>query len=184
MNKLHALNKQKGATLLEIVMVIGIIAVIAISAMAYFNQANNSQRAVEEVKNIATLAGSIRNMFNTQGNFDGLENEVILKSNAFPDRMRVPGSDDLIKHGWADDGVIVVSESNVVSTTNHDAFSITYKNVPESGCSDLVANTVRYYMIVLVNNSEIKNALTGKEPTVRDVTDKCSGTVDIKFITR
>lgn len=184
MKHTNALHRQKGATLLEIVMVIGIIAVIAISAMAYFNQANNSQRAVEEVKNIATLAGSIRNMFNTQGNFEGLENEVILKSNAFPDRMRVPGSDELIKHGWADDGVEVNSESNVVSTTNHDAFSITYKDIPESACSDLVANTVRYYMIVEVDGSEIKNALTGKEPTVKDVTDQCSGTVDIKFVTR
>jgi type II secretory pathway pseudopilin PulG len=184
MNTLQQLNKQKGATLLEIVMVIGIIAVIAISAMAYFNQANNSQRAVEEVKNIATLAGSIRNMFNTQGNFEGLENEVILKSNAFPDRMRVPGSDQLIKHGWADDGVEVESENNIVSATNNDAFSITYKDVPEAACSDLVAHTVRYYMIVEVDGTPLKDSLSGLTPTVADVTDACDGTVEIKFITR
>lgn len=182
MKHINTLHNQKGATLLEIVMVIGIIAVIAISAMAYFNQANNSQRAVEEVKNIATLASSIRNMFNTQGNFDGVENEVILKSNAFPDRMRVPGSDRLIKHGWADDGVDVGSE-NVMGTA-HDSFFITYKDVPESACSDLVANTVRYYMIVEVGGTEIKNSLTDKEPTVKTVTDACSGDVDIKFVTR
>lgn len=147
------IRNQIGATLLELTMVVGIIATIAIAAIAYFNTANDANKINDEVKNVNTLSGAIRNMFNSQGNYAGVTNTVILKSGAFPDRMRVPGSNINIKHSWADNGVVVVPVNN--QGTANDSFTITYSAIPERPCTDLVSKTFRYYDKVDVNGTVV-----------------------------
>lgn len=150
------IRKQMGATLLELTMAIGIIATIAIAAIAYFNTANDSSKINDEVKNVNTLTGSIRNMFNSQGNYEGLTNEVVLTSGAFPDRMRVSVTEkSQIKHSWLNDGVTVLP-TNFQGTAN-DSFTVLYKNVPARACVDLVSKTFRFYDQVDVDGTVITN---------------------------
>ncbi|MND11567.1 Major structural subunit of bundle-forming pilus precursor [compost metagenome] len=146
-------KNQVGATLLELVMSIGIIAVIAIAAISFFNTANDANKVNDEVKNLNTLSAAVRNMFNSQGDYAGLTNAVIIKSGAFPDRMRVPSSATLIKHSWLNDGV-VVAPATVNGTTN-DGFTVTYKDVPERACSDIATKTFRFYDKVVVGSTTI-----------------------------
>lgn len=155
MKNIKSLRNQVGATLLELTMSIGIIAVIAIAAISYFNTANDANRINDEVKNINTLTGAIRNMFNSQGDYTGLTNTAIIKSSSFPDRMRVSGSTTLIKHSWLNNGVTAVPINN--AGTANDSFQITYAGIPERACSDLVSKTFRFYDKVTVNSTIITN---------------------------
>lgn len=147
------IKNQVGATLLELVMAIGIIAVIAIAAISYFNTANDANKVNDEVKNINTLSAAIRNMFNSQGDYAGLTNTVIIKSGAFPDRMRVGSSTTLIKNSWLNDGVDV-APANAMGTAN-DSFTVTYKGVPERACVDITSKTFRFYDKVAVAGTQI-----------------------------
>lgn len=143
---INGYKKQAGATLLELTMVVGIIAVISIAAISYYNTVNNANKVKDEVNNINSLSASIRNMFNSQGSYEGLENKIILKSSSFPDRMRVNQTDFVnIKNSWLNAGVTVAS-TNIMGTA-HDGFTITYTGVPQKSCFDLLSQTIRHYYV-------------------------------------
>lgn len=149
------IKARKGATLLELTMVVGIIAIISIAAIAYYNSVNNGNKIKDEVNNVNSLTAAVRNMFNTQGSYEGLSNAVILKSSTFPDRMRVPGDANKIKHSWLSDGVTVAAAN--VSGTANDGFTVTYKDVPNAACTDIVANTYRHFVSVTAGASKVEN---------------------------
>ncbi len=157
LSKNRQIKSRRGATLLELTMVVGIIAIISIAAIAYYNSVNNGNKIKDEVNNLNSLSAAIRNMFNTQGSYEGLNNRVVLKSSTFPDRMRVPvpNNNTQIKHSWLSNGVIV--ESATVSGTAHDGFTITYKDVPNDACTDIVSNTYRHFVKVEAGNGAISN---------------------------
>jgi type II secretory pathway pseudopilin PulG len=152
-------RKQVGATLLELTMVVGIIAIIAIAAISYYNTTSHSNKINDEVKNVNTLTAAVRNMFDSQGDYAGLTNAVILKSGAFPDRMRVAGSTTLIKNAWVNNGVNLGTVA--YQGTTNAAFTVSYLLIPERACTDIVSRTYRYYQDVVpvtVNGTAITGA--------------------------
>jgi type II secretory pathway pseudopilin PulG len=154
-----SLRKQVGATLLELTMVVGIISIIAIAAISYYNTTSHSNKINDEVKNVNTLTAAVRNMFDTQGSYTGLTNAVILKSGAFPDRMRVPNSTTLIQNAWVSNGVDL--KTVAYQGTTDAAFTVTYKMIPERACTDIVAKTFRHYQDVTpvtVNGTAVLNS--------------------------
>ena len=145
MKKISNYKGQTGATLLELTMVVGIIAVISIAAIAYYNSVSNGNKIKDEVNNLNSLTASVRNMFNSQGDYTGLANKYVLKSSTFPDRMRVPNDAVKIKNSWLTNGVVVVP-TNVMGTAN-DGFTVTYSGVPMESCFDLLSATARHYQV-------------------------------------
>lgn len=150
-------RNQAGFGLIELMLSIGIIAILAIGVVSYFNNVDHSNKVKDEVNNLNALSGAVRNMFNSQGSYTGLTNEVILKSGGFPDRMRVPNNTTDIKHGWLTQGV-TVAPATVDSTD--DSFTITYAGVPERACSDIIANGFRFFEQVTVNGTQIVDVAT------------------------
>ncbi|MGD1524395.1 type 4 pilus major pilin [Vibrio owensii] len=167
-------KKQAGATLMELTMVVGIIAIISIAGISYYNMVNNGNKIKDEVNNLNSLSAAVRNMFNTQGNYTGLTNQVILKSSTFPDRMRIAGNGNHIKHSWLNDGVDVAPKS---ASSTDDRFTVTYKDVPQDACSDLVSNTYRHFISVKVGSTQVTGAATA-------ATACSSATNDIVYETR
>jgi len=161
-------KKQAGATLMEMTMVVGVIAIISIAGIAYYNSVNNGNQIKDEVNNVNSLSASIRNMFNTQGNFTGLSNEVILKSSTFPDRMRVANDTTSIKHSWANAGVIVAP---ITYDSPDDRFTITYQEIPERSCTDLVSNTYRHFISVTVGNTIVDGSASAATACSGDVNE-------------
>lgn len=155
-SQLHATNhndsqrkfarKQHGSTLIELIVVIGVIALIILGVAKNANTATNSNTIRDEISNLATLSSTIKNMFSSQGNYEGLANSIVLQSSTFPEGMRVDADDtENIKTTWASDGVQVAS-TNMLGSDN-DGFTITYSNVPQKQCHDFIAATFRYYYI-------------------------------------
>lgn len=174
---------QVGATLLEMVMVVGIIAVISIAAISYYNSVNNGNKIKDEVNNLNSLSSAIKNMFNTQGDYEGLNNNAIISSSTFPDRMRVRNSPNLIKSSWKNDGV-VVRAVQMLDTPN-DGFTVTYSEVPQKACFDFVQQTSRHYYIKKASPGVQWNKGNDRVQTIADVQAVCNQpTNSITFTTR
>lgn len=150
-------RSQAGFGLIELMLSIGIIAILAIGVVSYFNNVSHSNKVKDEVNNLNAVSGAVRNMFNSQGSYTNLSNEVILKSGGFPDRMRVPNNTTDIKHGWLTVGVTVAP---FTANSTDDSFTITYAAVPERACSDIVSNAFRFFDKVEVNGTLIDGVAT------------------------
>ena len=174
------LRNQLGATLLELVMSIGIIAVIAISALAFFQQANEQNKITAEVSSVGALVAGIRNMYITQGDYNGLTNTIIIRSNIFPDRMRNPGAVgaalNQIKTSWGTNGIVLTAEA--VDGVADGGFVMQYNTVPRGACVDFVSKVLGNFTLVEVNDNEVTN--------VASIVNRCTEAEAniIKFHTR
>lgn len=187
--KINGFKNQAGATLLEMVMVVGIIAIISVGAVSYYNTVSNSNKVKDEVNNLNSLSAAIKGMFNTQGNYSGLENKIVLRSGSFPDRMRVSETNfSDIKHSWKNNGVEVDPQTIFGSTD--DGFSIVYSDVPTGACYDIVQQAARHYYIKKGGGVwKESDGQTGRVQTIGDVEGICGAgsttdTVDITFVSR
>lgn len=156
--KLATMKRQQGATLLELVMAIGLIAIISIAALSFFNNASESQKSNETVRDLGALTASVRNQFASQGNYTGITAEAVKKGNGFPKNMDAdpndPG-DTWIRHNWALDGVEVTSAQ---ATYLDDSFILTVKDLPEGACADIVTRMLPEYDLVSVNTNDVTDA--------------------------
>jgi len=159
-NRLHELRRQKkdkGASILEIIIYMGIAAFIIILVMQGGNQATDTQKINTAVQNLNTLKTSITQMFSTQRTYEGLTNEVLTASSNFPEQMRVNEAPELIAHGWKADGVDVVPTN--IDGTENDGFQITMKGIPQRSCVDVLDRTYRFFQEVEVNGTDVTTGI-------------------------
>lgn len=152
MKTLHTMN-QKGATLLELTMAVGIIAVIAIAAISFFQGASESSKSQEAIRNVGALTASVRNQYQAQGSYLGLDNTQVKATNGFPTAMDpdlVPGASSDIKHPWNNAGVIVLPHTFFAGD---DGIEIELQEVPQGPCIDIASKSFRDYEEVLVNGT-------------------------------
>lgn len=161
-------KRQRGATLLELVMFIGLAALILIGGVSWYQTASEGQRVSEAISNLNAIAALVRNTFTTQNNFVGLNNAIISRSSQFPDKMRIAGSPEIIKSGWAQQGVDLAAATVLAP---NDSFTITYNKVPEGPCIDFTSKVFRFFEQTTINGNEVTNAGEIASPT-----SGCNGT--------
>jgi prepilin-type N-terminal cleavage/methylation domain-containing protein len=150
--KFKSMARQAGFSLIEIVLVLTIIGAATIITISAFNTSDDTNKVHEQITNVNSLSGAVRNMFNTQGNYTSLDNATILKVVSFPEQMKVPGSTSLIKNSWVNDGFDVAPKT---ITSTDDAFTITMKSVPAKACASISAETFRHFITVTVGSNTI-----------------------------
>lgn len=171
-SKLLALQqkrKDKGATILEIIIFMGLAAFIVLMVMQGSTQATDNQKVGAEVQNLNTLKTSIRQMFSTQRVYTGLNNTVLLASSNFPEQMRVATAPGAIASGWQNEGV-VVAEANVTGSAG-SGFSITYTGIPREACVDILDRTYRHFMEVSVGTDDVTGGIAAIRTACKDADD-------------
>lgn len=170
-------KNQQGFTMIELMIVLALAAIATVIGISLYNS-NSAQTEIErEVRNMNSLVPLIKQTFMTaQGSYDGLSNTVMLNSKSFPQGMRVPGNDTLIRHSWNNDGV-ELDPVNFFGTAN-DSFTITYKSVPAQACQDLMSRIYRFFEEVEVGGTVVSN--------VGEISTACgrTGNVNIVLTTR
>jgi len=123
---------RKGVSLIEIAMGLSIIAVVGAGALFYFNNAQVSSRTNEAMQQLSSLQEIIRTLYQSAGNYSGLNAEVIAKSSLLAPRYRTGPQDNPT-------GVRSPFGSRVTfaSVTNDTEFEITMENVPAAACQRL-----------------------------------------------
>lgn len=139
---------KKGFSMIELIIVIAVLGVLTAVVLNQAQGMRESSNLNRESSNLGMLTTAIQSTFNSQGNYDGVQNNIIKSSTSFPSAMDdglapTPGennngdSNNKIKTVWADAGVDIAPES--FNSQANAAFSITYKSIPESSCVDFAS---------------------------------------------
>lgn len=166
---------QSGFGLLELMMSAGIAIVISVLVFFAYQAAMNYFNMNKAVDNVNALTAGIRSIFATQGDYNGLTNQVVLSSNSIPEGLRAGNSTSQIKSPWANNGV-TVTPANVGGTAD-DGFTMQYNQVPRNACQDFASKMYRSYTVT-VGGTAVTSVATA--------TTACNGTgnVAISFTTR
>lgn len=154
---------QVGATLLEIMMVLGVVALIVIGALAFFQKTSTANKVQTEIKNLGSMIAGIEQMYSSQGNYNGLTNTVIWSSNFVPDSMKGPATPQLFTQ-WK--GAVTVTATG--ATFNQ--MQILLRGIPTTPCMDLVSGVYKQFATTIVGATTI----TPTSPTaVSDIATAC-----------
>lgn len=148
-------NKQKGLTLIELLVSIGIAAVIVTVALTLFSTTSEKNKVGVEVKNVGTLSASITNLFATATDYTGLNNSVMLASNGIPASMRGSAA-GTIDHVW-EPASITIAASNAAGAAGVTHYRIQYSNVPRQSCVELVSALVNSFSRVNIGAAQVTN---------------------------
>ena len=172
-------QRQAGATLIEIIMVVALIAIITIGALVYYNTAQDGSRVQEAVGNVTALSAVIRNQFSTQGDYAGITQDVVMRFGGVPESMLVKNGavPRNLKHPW-NNAVGAVTVSTATTTATDDSFEVTLTAIPAKLCNDLVSKTYRHFLKTEVGSTAVNSVAT--------ISAACgtSGNVNVSFTAR
>lgn len=135
------IKSKKGFSLLELLLVLGIIAALVVAAFIVYPKVQASQRSQAESNNIATIQAGVKALYTSTSSFTGLNNSVAIQAQIFPDNM-LSGTDSATPstpiNAFKGD-VIVESANTGPSAAQGSSFTITYKNVPATECTKIIA---------------------------------------------
>lgn len=141
-------KKQRGATLIELLLVFVVIGGIAIAAFVILPSVQLSQRVNNESTRIATIAANLSGTFGSASNYVGLDNALGVSANVFPSGM-VSGT--AVTSGFG--GAVTI----LPNATDNTFFNIVYAGVPAEACQKLAAGVAANFSNVLVGTTVIKN---------------------------
>lgn len=142
--------KNKGFSLVELLLVLGVIAVILVGAFVVYPQVRDKHRATTEASNIITIQTSVRNIFASRfGNYAGLGNGragndlgIANQARVFPASMNGGNysKDVKILSAWGQP--VTVWHRPAITTPfgsfpDKRTFGILYEKVPSSVCVHL-----------------------------------------------
>ena len=98
MNNFLKFRKEKGFSLLELLLVLGVIAALIVGAFIVYPKVRNSQAIDAEAKNIATIRSGILALYASQATISGgLNNSIAIQAQIFPDNMLIKNGNTVSK---------------------------------------------------------------------------------------
>lgn len=146
-------QKQKGFTLVELLLVVGLIALGAVVAYITFPKVQSTSRANAEATNINTIASGINNLYAGSNTFTGLTNEVLINGKGAPERMVGAGNTLVNSLG----GAVTIGTATLPAggvTDNH--YQITWEGIPEAECVKLGTGVANNFVDVTINGTAVK----------------------------
>ncbi len=174
--KLNLRKKNKGFTLVEILLVVGFIALASIGIYAVYNKVTTTSKANQENNNLQTLKTGIKQLFGNQGNFTGLTETVIRNSRLAPQQMNTGAAGGLINMFG---GTVTIAPQLFGS---FNGFRITSNSVPGDVCVKLVATASGTFEQITANGTIVKPIGSNNPINPATVTTACNAdTVTMLF---
>lgn len=152
--------RQRGFTLIEILIVIAIAAGILFGIFTVANRIGERSAINEFASNMNVLAAETSAAFRAQGNFAGVSVAALLGMGAPPVTMRGAGTPPTtIVSPWGTVGVQV----ETIASPN-DGVRFTVNAVPAAACSSLVTAAEGAFSRVLIGGSAVKNMTSVAAP--------------------
>lgn len=172
-------RKNKGFTLVEILLVVGFIALAGIGIYTIYGKVQVSNQANTESRNLDTLRAGVKSMYGGNPNFTGLTNTVANQSRLTPDSMRTATITEIINTFG---GQVVIAPVGLGGGTNN-GFRITYPSVPSAVCSKLVTSAGSQFNQVTVNGVVVRAFGTSVPMDVAATAGNCNAldTIQILF---
>jgi uncharacterized protein with beta-barrel porin domain len=132
------ISRQRGVSLLEAVAYLGVAATIIVGAVALLTNAFSGARANRAQEELTAISTGVKRLFMSQAGAYGTVNlnEILASAKVFPSTLAVAGADVL--NAW----------NGAVSVTGNTAvFNISYANVPQEVCIELLAATSQFISV-------------------------------------
>lgn len=135
-----ALKQQAGMTLMEIIAALAIIAAVVVGALALFNSAQSSNLSVSMLKDLTALRSATQQLYQGQGTYGTGGTNL---NTALVNGKKVPN--DLVTNATVTPATITApwpgGAVTVLATANPTQFGITFTNLPQDVCIQLVSNS-------------------------------------------
>ena len=142
-------DPEKGAiTVAETLIALGIGSTILAVVFAGIPALTDARNHSTSMSGLTQIVTSIRSTFGVRNNFAGLDTDLARQLAGFPPNF-VAG-DDIIRHPWG--GTVTITGDT------DGTFDITFDDMPESSCSQLVTSTVE-----LAQTIDIDGTVLGTE---------------------
>ena len=152
------IKRNKGFTLIEVLIVLGIAAIVAAAAYFTYNSVRLTNQINEETRNLEILRTGIQNIYANVGTdkYLSLHDGMVAKSGFVPSTM-VTSSGTKLKNIWSNEYTI----SGVTnSSTRVGYFTINF-DIPKNACEKFLQNLFSWDL-VRVNNMTIQNLRGGQ----------------------
>lgn len=171
-------RQQAGFTLIELLLVVGIMALGAVLAYYTYPKVQSTNNANAEAASINTLAAGIKNVYAGSNSYASLNNSVLIKAKAVPQKMIEASSTTDIRNGFG--GAVTVAPTKLGTTgRDNSAYQITYNNVPDAECVKMSTGVGNNFGEVRINGVAAK-AYPSTDPVDPSVaTTNCTGNANV-----
>lgn len=130
-------SRQRGATLVEIVLYLAVAAIVIFAVYSLFGSAFGSSKSQTESQNVQGLVASVNNIYGTMKDYpSGNLVANLIQAKAAPASMVVPGITDSLRNAWG--GAVSVNG-------NGDNYNISYTQVPTRACVELIRTPINSF---------------------------------------
>lgn len=137
---------ESGRSMIEMLGVLAIIGVLSVGGIAGYSKAMSKYRVNKTVDQVSHIAANTRILFSAQKDYADLaganKDTIITKTRLFPDELKYDSTAHKGTNAFAGDVTIAPASrfDNKGTGTGNDgkAFVITYTNIPEEACVDLL----------------------------------------------
>lgn len=138
--------KNKGFSLVEILLTLGVIALLAVAAFVIYPQVRLSQQVNAEVHNLAAIHSGLNSLYSTVNhNYSSLTLDVARKAGIFPKTM-VNGN--TVTNAWGGSIVLGPSVNPYSGISANHTYVIRYRKVPADACAAFVTRAASYYVAI------------------------------------
>ena len=172
-------NRQRGLTLIELLLGLVIVAIVIGITLIAFAQTRGEAHSVQSMKNFDIVVGAVRKLY-PNPRYASLTGPVLAKSAMVPNSMIDAGYNLVSPWGAAID----VGPSVMLGPMN-SGFDVVYHQVPSDQCVDLVRYGASKMLRVSVGATVVKDMTATppvNDPTPDISTAACSGgPYDLRF---
>lgn len=168
---LRMVSRQAGVTLVEFMILASLAALLILGAFQLAANARSTTESQTEMKNLQTIAGKTRSVFQGRNSYVGVTAPMIIRSNGFPVNM-VSGT--TARNLW--DGNVGLAVGTATNT-----FDITYTNVPTANCIELANGLGANFNSITVAGGVVKAPGT-TATNVADVDTQCSSANNVTMV--
>lgn len=164
-------RKQRGFTLIEMVVVLALIAAGIGFIISRSSSASQTSKVQAEVGNLQSVTTKVKSTFASRPNYTGATTAFLLAQGAFPTSM-VNGA--TVVNTWGGNVTVAAGAGNT-------SVDITYAGVPSASCIELVAASSRNFNEVTVGATKTMNGAAVADLTATQTACTAAATASITF---
>lgn len=143
-------RKNKGFTLIEILLTFGILASLLVAAMVVYVKVSDSSKENKAKDEILLVQETVKDLTRSRSSYKDFNETILVSGNLLPMKMlKKKGVEPAIINIYK--GNIYLESSDVGGETD-GMIKMSYKNVPSSSCTKIVKDMGKNYYLVQVYN--------------------------------
>lgn len=150
LNKMVVFNKQRGVSIVELLIWLALAALVIIGGVIGANSFIAGNKTRQETEELPVIFTKIQKVYSQSASYNGMTLAILINNRVFP-ADRVTSATTVVNRFG---GAVTVAAANVTGTD--DGAALTYAGVPEEGCIDLVSAMARSAAKISVDTVVVK----------------------------